>query len=514
MSCRCSATPDAASVPLIDSRGVILGYIGWTPNRPGLTLIRKTGPALLGGAVLGAGVLWFLLRRLRRASSELQSSQDHAQFLAFHDRLTGLPNRALFEDRLKRAFVAAQRQRGRIALLYIDLDRFKTVNDTLGHPAGDELVRQTARRLESRVREVDTVARLGGDEFAIVLVDIRNVGAAEDLSAKLLDDLSRPFLLMGDQVFIGASIGIAVSPDSGSDPDDLLRKADIALYEAKKNGRGRYQVFAGDMDDILTRRRLIESELRAALDRGGELRLAYQPVYAPNCQTIVGAEALVRWEHPDPWRAAAGAFHRHRRRARHDRAARQLGAHQGGAFRREHRAAVDRRQRVAAAIARRGVCAARSSRSSAMPGSRRRLQIEITESVLLEDSDTAKAALATLRQAGVRVALDDFGTGYSSINYLRRYAVDKLKIDRSFVRQLGADDDTHAIVEAMVRLARALKMQVTVEGVETAEQRDMALAIGCDELQGFLLASPMTEAQMRETLSAAAKTLSHDLSAG
>ena len=292
------AAPDAASVPLIDSRGVILGYIGWTPNRPGLTLIRKTGPALLGGAVLGAGMLWFLLRRLRRASSELQSSQDHAQFLAFHDRLTGLPNRALFEDRLKRAFVAAQRQRGRIALLYIDLDRFKTVNDTLGHPAGDELVRQTARRLEARVREVDTVARLGGDEFAIVLVDIRNVGAAEDLSAKLLDDLSRPFLLMGDQVFIGASIGIAVSPDSGSDPDDLLRKADIALYEAKKNGRGRYQVFAGDMDDILTRRRLIESELRAALDRGGELRLAYQPVYAPNCQTIVGAEALVRWEHP------------------------------------------------------------------------------------------------------------------------------------------------------------------------------------------------------------------------
>ena len=174
------AAPAAASVPLIDSRGVILGYIGWTPNRPGLTLIRKTGPALLGGAVLGAGMLWFLLRRLRRASSELQSSEDHAQFLAFHDRLTGLPNRALFEDRLKRAFLAAQRQRGRIALLYIDLDRFKTVNDTLGHPAGDELVRQTARRLEARVREVDTVARLGGDEFAIVLVDIRNVGAAED----------------------------------------------------------------------------------------------------------------------------------------------------------------------------------------------------------------------------------------------------------------------------------------------------------------------------------------------
>ena len=502
------ATPDAASVPLIDSRGVILGYIGWTPNRPGMTLIGKTGPALLGAAALGAGMLWFLLRRLRRASTELQSSQDHAQFLAFHDRLTGLPNRALFEDRLKRALVAAQRQRGRIALLYIDLDRFKTVNDTLGHPAGDELVRQTARRLESRIREVDTVARLGGDEFAIVLVDIRNLGAAEDLSAKLLDDLSRPFLLMGDQVFIGASIGIAVSPDTGSDPDDLLRKADIALYEAKKNGRGRYQVFAGDMDDILTRRRLIESELRAALDRGGELRLAYQPVYAPNCQTIVGVEALVRWEHPIHGALPPAHF---------------IGiAEERGMIGPLGSWVLTRAARFAASTELPWIAVNVSplqlrdetfaqqvleilDNARLAPA---RLQIEITESVLLEDSDTAKGALARLRQAGVRVALDDFGTGYSSINYLRRYAVDKLKIDRSFVKQLGADDDTYAIIEAMVRLARALKIQVTVEGVETAEQRDMALAIGCDELQGFLLASPMTEAQLRETLSTAARKLS------
>jgi diguanylate cyclase (GGDEF)-like protein len=499
------AAPAAASVPLIDSRGVILGYIGWTPDRPGLTLIRKTGPALLGGAALGAGMLWFLLARLRRASSALQSSQDHAQFLAFHDRLTGLPNRALFEDRLKRALVSAQRQHSRIALLYIDLDRFKTVNDTLGHPAGDELVRQTARRLESRIREVDTVARLGGDEFAIVLVDIRNVGAAEDLSAKLLEDLSRPFLLMGDQVFIGASIGIAISPDIGSDPDDLLRKADIALYEAKKNGRGRYQLFAGDMDDILTRRRLIESELRTALDRGGELRLAYQPVYASDCQTIVGAEALVRWEHPIHGALPPAHF---------------IGiAEERGMIGPLGSWVLGKAARFVATTDLPWVAVNVSPlqlRDEAFArelleiiGDARldptRLQIEITESVLLEDSDIARTALSTLRNAGIRVALDDFGTGYSSINYLRHYAVDKLKIDRSFIRQVGAGDDTRAIVEAMVRLARALKMQVTIEGVETAEQRDMALAIGCDELQGFLLAPPMAEAQMRETLSAAAK---------
>ena len=428
------ATPGNASVPLVDSRGVILGYIGWTPDRPGLTLIRKTGPALLGGTVLVAGVLWFLLRRLRRASNELQSSQDHAQFLAFHDRLTGLPNRALFEDRLKRAIVGAQRNRGRTALLYIDLDRFKTINDTLGHPAGDELVRQTARRLEARVREIDTVARLGGDEFAIVLVDIRNVGAAEDLSAKLLEDLARPFLLMGDQVFIGASIGIAVSPDSGLDPDDLLRKADIALYEAKKNGRGRYQMFAGDMDDILTRRRLIESDLRAALDRGGELRLAYQPVYASDCTTIVGAEALVRWEHPIHGALPPAHF--------------ISIAEERGMIGPLGNWVLTTAARFAATTSLPWIGVNISHlqlRDEAFAGqvletlreaalAPDRLQIEIAESVLIEHSDAAKAALTTLRKAGVRVALDDFGTGYSSINYLRRYRGRQAE-DRPFLRQ-------------------------------------------------------------------------------
>ena len=509
------ATHGNASVPLVDARGDILGYIEWTPDRPGLTLIRKTGPALLGGTVLVAGVLWFLLRRLRRASNELQSSEDHAQFLAFHDRLTGLPNRALFEDRLKRAIVGAQRNRGRTALLYIDLDRFKTINDTLGHPAGDELVRQTARRLEARVREIDTVARLGGDEFAIVLVDIRNLGAAEDLSAKLLEDLARPFLLMGDQVFIGASIGIAVSPDSGLDPDDLLRKADIALYEAKKNGRGRYQMFAGDMDDILTRRRLIESDLRAALDRGGELRLAYQPVYASDCTTIVGAEALVRWEHPIHGALPPAHF--------------ISIAEERGMIGLLGNWVLTTAARFAATTSLPWIGVNISHlqlRDEAFAGqvletlreaalTPDRLQIEIAESVLIEHSDAAKAALTTLRKAGVRVALDDFGTGYSSINCLRLYAVDKLKIDRSFARQLDTDDQVRAIIEAMVGLARALKMQVAVDGIETAAQRDVTLAIGCNELQGVLLAPPMTEVEMRQIMSTMAKTLPHrNLSAG
>ncbi|TIV96084.1 MAG: diguanylate cyclase, partial [Mesorhizobium sp.] len=206
----------AAAVPLVDSRGVILGYVGWDRERPGLALVRKMAPALGVALLVAAGVLAFLLRRLRRASSALQTSQDEAQYLAFHDTLTGLPNRALFEDRLRRALLRAGQDiavhdMGRVGLLYLDLDRFKHINDTLGHPAGDELVRQTAARLQHTVREVDTVARLGGDEFALILVDIRDIRAAEDIAERLLQTLQEPFKLMEDQVFVSASIGIALA---------------------------------------------------------------------------------------------------------------------------------------------------------------------------------------------------------------------------------------------------------------------------------------------------------------
>jgi diguanylate cyclase (GGDEF)-like protein len=490
-------SPAAASVPLVDSHGVILGCVGWIPDRPGLTLVRETAPAILGGVLLTAGVLSFLLRRLRRASTALQTSQNQAEFLAFHDTLTGLPNRALFEDRLRRAFITARRERARIALLYIDLDRFKHVNDTLGHPAGDELVRQTARRLQSQVREVDTVARLGGDEFAVIMAGVRNVGAAGDLSENILAELVRPFLLMGDHVFVSASIGIAVSLESDTDPGDLLRKADIALYEAKRAGRGRYQIFAGDMDDIITRRRLVESDLRVALQKGDQLKLVYQPIFSTDGYTMLGAEALLRWNHPVHGALSPSHF----------------------ISIAEERGIIDLLGTFVLS------CAARFAATTDLPWiavnvsplqlrdedfaerllailevaglAPSRLQVEITEGVLLDDSTAATAALSSLRDAGVRVVLDDFGTGYSSIGYLRRYAVDKLKIDRSFVHQLGPDDESHAIVEAIIRLARALKLPVTVEGVETAEQLDLVVAMGCTELQGYLLSAPVEEAEMR-----------------
>lgn len=485
-----------ASVPLTDSQGATLGLITWDPDRPGETMIRDASPALVLGALLAAGVVVFLLRRLRRVSSLVQQSQDQAQYLAFHDTLTGLPNRALFEDRLKHALVTVRRDKRKIALLYLDLDRFKNVNDTLGHSAGDELVRQTATRLQSCLRDVDTVARLGGDEFAIILTDIRGGGIAEDLCKRLLHKLSQPFSLLDDQVFVGASIGLALAPEFGIEPADLMRKADIALYEAKKNGRGRYEIFAGDMDDLLLRKRLIESELRLALVNDSQIKLLYQPIYAADCSTILGAEALIRWEHP-----VHGALSpQHFITIAEERG--MIGQLGDWVLREATRFAATtdlpwvavnvsplqlRDEGFTAHVL--GILA-----ETGLPP--QRLEIEITEGVLLENSDVSKSVLASLRAAGIRIALDDFGTGYSSINYLRRYAIDKLKVDRSFVRLLGDSQESVAIVKALVDLASAMKVQVTAEGVETAEQRDLLIGMGCNELQGFLFSPPLAAAAM------------------
>ena len=488
-----SALPDA-SVPLIGSNGVILGYVAWDQDRPGLTLIGQASPALIAGFLLTAGVLFFLLRRLRRAAGELQRSQSQAQYLAFHDTLTGLPNRALFEDRLKRALLAVSRDKRKIGLLYIDLDRFKTVNDTFGHPCGDELVRQTAARLENSVRQVDTVARLGGDEFAVIVFDVKDLGTAEELCERLLREIGRPFNLLGNQVFVDASIGVAISNGPDTDPADLLRKADIALYEAKKNGRARHEVFAGDMDDLIARKRMIESDLRTALTGGNDIKLVYQPIYASDCTTVVGAEALIRWDHP-----AHGALSpAHFVSIAEERGMTALLGdwvlNEAARF-----AATTDLPWIAVNVSplqlRDGTFSDHVLdilREAGVPPSR--IQIEIVESALLENSQTTRAVLAQLRAAGIRIVLDDFGTGYSSINYLQRHAIDKLKIDRSFVKMLGASEGASGIVKAIVELAAALKVKVTAEGVETPEQRDMLVGMGCGELQGFLL-SPALEAR-------------------
>jgi len=488
------------SVPVLDNAGHPKGYVVWRRDRPGIALIEQASPAFAITGLIGLGLLGLMLRRLRRSSIQLQASQARAQFLAFHDTLTGLPNRALLEDRFDRALAQARRDNTKVALICLDLDRFKNINDTLGHPAGDALVRQVGCRLTAAVRDGDTVARLGGDEFAILQVSLRDEQEAERLAERLLKELAVPFDLAGDEAAITASIGIALSHGESSTRDDMLRKADIALYEAKSQGRARYQLFAGDMDDLVRQRRAIERDLRAALTAGDEIHVAYQPIFDTNGDQLLGAEALARWSHPvhgplSPQLFVSIAEERGLIEPLGEYVLRQACSFAAAhdlpwiavnvspiQFRNEQFV-----ERVAAILAETGLAP-------------NRLQIEITEGVLLQSAGTADRLIAALRHKGILVALDDFGTGYSSMSYLRRYGVDKLKIDRSFIQELGVSADAEAIVSAMVSLGRALDMRVVAEGVETSEQRDQLSAIGCHELQGFLLSRPLPPPELAALL--------------
>ena len=493
------------SVPVTNAAGQVLGYIAWTGDKPGTRMVLAVAPGLMASIVISGLVMGWLLIRLRRASAQLRASEAQAQFLAFHDTLTGLPNRALFIDRLDRALIAARRSGKGVALHSIDIDRFKSINDTRGHPVGDELIRVVGARLSSVLREADTVARLGGDEFAVVQTDVNGLGDAELTARRMLAAVQEPCDILGEKVQVNASIGAAVSAGNETSRDEMLRRADIALYQAKANGRGRFELFAGDMDEVVRHRRMIEDDLRAALEQGTQLTLDYQPLFASDGKTVLGAEALVRWNHPvlgrlSPEMFIAIAEERALIEPLGEFVLREAASFALRSdlpwiavnvspiqFRNEHFAS-----KVLAILQRVG-----------LPPNR--LQLEITEGVLLENARLIEKTLAQLRSAGIRIVLDDFGTGYSSMSYLRRYAIDKLKIDKSFVAELGTSADADAIVRAMINLARSLRLEVTAEGVETAVQRDHLVSIGCQEMQGFLLSRPVGEDEIMAILGRAAK---------
>ncbi|MDF2984358.1 MAG: diguanylate cyclase [Devosia sp.] len=423
-----------------------------------------------------------------RDITERRRTEAHIHFLAYHDSLTGLPNRAQFERDL--AALAERAAEGTPAtLVLIDLDRFKHINDTLGHVAGDDLLRQLANRLFQLVGPAGSLARVGGDEFAILLSGPA-AGAAESMCRAIQLQFGRPFRLFDDPAFITASFGIAPW-QPGSDAFSMLREADIALYEAKARGRSRWEVFAPPMAETVEEKRRIEQDLRRALDVGGELMLEYQPIFAADGRAVAGAEALVRWEHPERGRLAPDIF---------------IGvAEERGLIEKLGEWVLEEACRM---LARTTIPWVAVNVSPVELKSRRfvdrvieqlrqlgidptRLQLEITEGVLLDTSEATEAGLTRLRAAGIRLALDDFGTGYSSLNYLRRYNVDKLKIDRSFVGQLGESTDAEVIVRTIIDLARSLNMKVTAEGVATERQRDYLMALGCHELQGYLLSQPL-----------------------
>ncbi|MGC0943019.1 EAL domain-containing protein [Pantoea agglomerans] len=488
---------------LIAQAGEAVGYLNWIPSRPGAQMLRTIGPST-GLAVLAISLLClYMVRRLWNSSVNLSqsmlrlgASEAQAQHLAFHDVLTGLPNRALVEDRLTQALALATRHDQRVALLLIDLDRFKTINDTHGHHAGDELIIAVAQRLSRIVRASDTVGRIGGDEFIVVMPDVDNIGQVHSLAQRIIDELSEPFTLFGSDVWSGASIGLALAPKDGVDRLELMRKADIALYEAKSGGRGTYRQFERAMDESVRTRQTIAADLRTALHTHQGLEVWYQPLMDIGGQQMVGIEALLRWHHPARGLIAPGEFIAIAEETgliiplsewvlaeacvTQQRFPELLVAVNVSPVQFRSTGFVER---VMAIVSQNG-------------GDPKRLELEITEGVLIEDEREARAIIVELRDAGFRIALDDFGTGYSSLNYLSNFPVDKIKIDRSFTQSLGVAENSVAIVESVVKLGHAMGLMVTAEGVETPGQMSALADAGCNQLQGYLFSQAVPADQL------------------
>ena len=435
-----------------------------------------------------------------RDTSERDALQQRLAHQALHDQLTGLANRTQLLDRVAHALARADREEGLVALFFLDLDRFKIVNDGLGHGAGDHLLIETARRLVDISRSADTVARLGGDEFVILYERLDDIANAVHIARRILESLEASFELEGNEAFVSASIGIAFA-SAGDGPDDLLRKADVAMYRAKEGGRSRYEIFDHEMQAWADTRLATENALRYAIERD-ELRVYYQPTVDLRGGGVTGCEALVRWHRGDQVVLPKEFIEI----AEDTGLINPIGA---WVFEASCAEAVAWRQRqsngkpidIAVNLSGRQLAQADLVQQFAQVMARTKIEpasvvFEVTESVLLENTEAALLTLRRLKALGVRIAIDDFGTGYSSLSYLRRFPVDLVKIDRSFIEQLGVDNQASTIVSAIIGLAHALGLKVVAEGVETPHQLGEITALGCDFAQGFYFAPPLPAADL------------------
>jgi diguanylate cyclase (GGDEF)-like protein/PAS domain S-box-containing protein len=427
--------------------------------------------------------------------TERKSAQAQIEFLAHHDPLTGLPNRLLLQDRIEQAIAHAARTGQSVALLFLDLDRFKAINDTLGHQVGDKLLRAVVDRIGDVVRETDTISRLGGDEFLILISEIESTDSVTDVARRILQRCAEPFEVDGHLMSTSASIGIAIYPEDGVDFDTLLKKADTALYHAKDAGRNDFHFFSESMNAGAVERVALEARLRGALENK-EFMLHYQPQVDIESGLLVGVEALIRWDSPELGRVPPAKFIPvaeesglivpigHwvlRESCRQVRAWEQQGLPQltisvnlsALQFRRG-----DFVRDVAATLRENGL-------------EPERLELELTESILIDEGETVMDKVRSLKQLGVRLAIDDFGTGYSSLSYLKRFAVDRLKIDQSFVHDIVTDPNDAAIVRAIIQLGRSFGLTTIAEGVESVDQLEFLAKHGCDEVQGYHFAPPM-----------------------
>jgi diguanylate cyclase (GGDEF)-like protein/PAS domain S-box-containing protein len=433
--------------------------------------------------------------------SEVKATEDRLAHLAHHDALTGLPNRVLFSANLDQSLEHARRQRRKVALLILDLDRFKLVNDTLGHTAGDDLLQKVAQRLRQAVRAEDTVARLGGDEFAIIAGDLELAHDAVPLAAKILDLLGAPVAIAGNELTISASVGIAIHPDDAGSSSDLVRAADAAMYRAKARGRATYAFYTSELSDQAAEALQIENDLRRAVGNG-ELVLHYQPQVDVRTLRIVGVEALLRWQHPQRGLLTPDGFIPLAEEGGQIDAIGDWVI--GAALLQCQRWAADGLvvPRIGINISGRQVLHDQVGRSLSAAFARHgpmpegvRLELEVTESALLS-SDRCIGILQRLKDFGAHIAIDDFGTGYSSLSRLRQLPVDVLKIDRSFVHDLPAAADNAAIVTAIIAMGHSLGLRIVAEGVEHADQFEFMRALGCDEIQGHLLYPALPAAEM------------------
>lgn len=429
-----------------------------------------------------------------RDTTQRRVTEQRLAFQAHHDLLTGLPNRLLLKDRLQQAIAYARRQDRLVGVFYIDLDAFKTINESLGHAKGDILLQEVAKRLVGVIREADTLARNGGDEFVLVVTDLRTLDGARAVALKVLDVISRPFLLDGCEIFITASIGISVYPLHGQEPGTLHCHADAAMYEVKRIGKNTFSFFNPEIGAAARERLELEVNLRRALERG-ELSLHFQPQRRLATGDLVGFEALLRWRHPVLGNIPPGKFIPIAEDTGLivpigtwvlEEACRQCRTWQ----KRGHRPVRVAVNISAAQFVRPDFVGVVESALRRTGLSSECLELEMTESLVMGDFEEAARRMNLLRALGVRIAIDDFGTGYSSLSYLRRLPIDALKADRSFLRGVGTDRNALALLQALVSLAHSLGVRIVIEGIETEEQFQCVREIGSDDGQGYFLGRP------------------------
>ena len=461
----------------------VMEFFSRTSRPPDAVLLQSV-------RLIGAQIGQFMARR---------QAEERVHHLAHYDELTGLPNRNMFNQRLSHALIQARRHDKPLAILFIDLDRFKNINDTLGHGAGDRVLKEIAQRLRGCLREADTVSRLGGDEFVVLIEGASRPADVAEVAQKILAAVARPLLLESQEFHLTASIGISACPGDSDDEQSLMKNADIAMYRAKEQGKNQFQFYSAQINVHTLERVALESDLRHALERK-EFVLHYQPKVDIAGNRIVGMEALVRWRQPGKQLIAPAQFIP---LAEETGLIVPIGEWVLRTACLQNKAWQDQglpRLRVAVNLSPRQFAhdsllqdVARVLNETGLDPAW--LELEITESMVIRDPEHAVTLLRGLKAMGIHLSIDDFGTGYSSLSYLKRFPLDSVKIDRSFIRDIPGDGDDAAITQAIIAMAHSLRLGVIAEGVETGEQLDFLRANGCDEMQGYLFSRPLPEDQ-------------------